>query len=104
MRIYWYIKWLIDDTVAIPMASRENELGQKLAQRRKALGFKTQQSLAEATGVLRKRISEMETGRYTGRITDLYRVLATLGMELDFRVTRRPTLDDLDSLFPAEEG
>ncbi len=53
--------------------------------------------------MLRKRISEMETGRYTGRITDLYRVLAVLGLEMDFRVTTRPTLDDLDSLFPAED-
>lgn len=93
---------LLNNTVS-SMGSREKELGQQLAERRKALGFKTQQSLAEATGVLRKRISEMETGRYTGRITDLYRVLAVLGLEMDFRVTSRPTLDDLESLFPAEE-
>ena len=85
------------------MASREKELGQQLANRRKVLGFKTQQSLADATGVLRKRISEMETGRYTGRMTDLYRVLAALGLEMDFRVTTRPTLDDLELLFPPED-
>jgi len=79
------------------------QLGQQIKERRKALGYKSQQALADETGVLRKRISEMETGRYTGRITDLQRVLATLGLEMEFRVKSRPTLDDLDVLFPAED-
>ncbi len=45
----------------------------------------------------------MENGRYTGRVTDLNRVLAALGLEMDFRVTSRPTLDDLETLFPEDE-
>ena len=90
-------------TKVIAMASHEQQLGRVLAKRRRALGFRTQQSLAEATGVLRTRISAMENGRYTGRLTDLNRVLATLGLEMDFRVATRPTLDDLETLFPEDE-
>ena len=85
------------------MRAITRQLGQQIKERRKALGYQSQQALADETGVLRKRISEMETGRYTGRITDLQRVLATLGLEMEFRVKSRPTLDDLDVLFPAED-
>lgn len=85
------------------MSSNAEQLGEQLRARRKALGYKTQQALADETGVLRKRISEMETGRYTGRITDLNRVLATLGLETSFKVISRPTLNDLSTLFPSED-
>jgi transcriptional regulator with XRE-family HTH domain len=85
------------------MSSNAEQLGDQLRARRKALGYKTQQALADETGVLRKRISEMETGRYTGRITDLNRVLATLGLETSFKVISRPTLNDLSTLFPSED-
>lgn len=84
------------------MGPNAKDLGRQLFERRKALGFKTQQSLSEATGVLRKRISEMENGRYTGRITDLNRVLAALDFEMNFTVTSRPMLSDLHALFPEE--
>jgi len=85
------------------MSANAEQLGDQLRARRKALGYKTQQALADTTGVLRKRISEMETGRYTGRITDLNRVLATLGLETSFKVISRPTLNDLSTLFPSED-
>lgn len=85
------------------MSSNAEQLGEQLRARRKALGYRTQQALADETGVLRKRISEMETGRYTGRITDLNRVLATLGLESSFKVISRPTLNDLSTLFPSED-
>ena len=85
------------------MSSNAEQLGDQLRSRRKALGYNTQQALADETGVLRKRISEMETGRYTGRITDLNRVLATLGLETSFKVISRPTLNDLSTLFPSED-
>jgi len=85
------------------MSSNAEQLGDQLRARRKALGYNTQQALADETGVLRKRISEMETGRYTGRITDLNRVLATLGLETSFKVISRPTLNDLSTLFPSED-
>jgi predicted transcriptional regulator len=85
------------------MGTNAEQLGRQLRDRRKALGFRTQQLLADETGVLRKRISEMETGRYTGRMTDLNRVLATLDMQIEFRVVNRPTLDDLATLFPGED-
>lgn len=86
------------------MSSNAEQLGEQLRARRKTLGYKTQQALADETGVLRKRVSEMETGRYTGRITDLNRLLATLGLEMSFKVISRPTLDDLSTLFPSEDG
>lgn len=89
-------------TTVTVMASHEQQLGRLLAERRRALGFRTQQSLADATGVQRPRISAMENGRYTGRLTDLNRVLAALCLEMDFRVISRPTLDDLEALFPEE--
>jgi len=85
------------------MSSNAEQLGEQLRARRKALGYKTQQALADETGVLRKRVSEMETGRYTGRITDLNRVLATLGLETSFKIISRPTLGDLSTLFPSED-
>ncbi|MFO8141094.1 MAG: helix-turn-helix domain-containing protein [Marinobacter sp.] len=85
------------------MTSDPEKLGRYLRDRRKTLGYQTQQALADETGVLRKRISEMETGRYTGRITDLQRVLAALGLAMEFKVVDRPTLDDLEALFPPED-
>jgi len=85
------------------MTKRKETLGDYLRDRRKALGYATQQALADETGVLRKRISEMENNRYTGRITDLQRVLAALGLEMNFEVKARPTLEDLDTLFPPED-
>jgi len=85
------------------MSSNAKQLGEQLRARRKTLGYKTQQALADEAGVLRKRISEMETGRYTSRITDLSRVLATLGLEASFKVISRPTLNDLSTLFPSED-
>lgn len=85
------------------MSHNAEKLGAIIRERRKLLGYKTQKDLAEVTGVLRKRISEMETGRYTGRIIDMYRVAGQLGLELDLKVTSRPTLKDLAELFPPEE-
>ncbi|SOB74775.1 Helix-turn-helix domain-containing protein [Marinobacter sp. LV10R510-11A] len=85
------------------MSYSAEQRGEQIRARRKALGYKTQQALADETGVLRKRVNEMENGRYTGRITDLYRVLATLGLEISFEVISRPTLDDLSTLFPSED-
>lgn len=85
------------------MTSDMKSFGKKLAERRKALGISTQEAMATLTGVQRKRVNQMENGRYTGRITDLLRVMDQLGLALDAKVAERPTLENLNELFPEDE-
>jgi len=77
-------------------------IGGRIEERRKRLGL-TQQEVADKTGVGRSRISAMENGRFTGRITDLLAVLSFLGLELDCREQSAPIFEDLDEVFADED-
>ena len=72
------------------------ELGQTVAQRRRALGLR-QQTVAAQAGITPESLSRFERGRLVELGTrKLLAVLAILGMELDVVLTRQSgMLDDL---------
>lgn len=78
-------------------------LGETIRDRRKRLGIKTQKALADKAQVQRERVNQIENDKFTGRITDLERVLAVLGMELSARVIDKPTLDNIASMFADDD-
>lgn len=73
-------------------------LGRKLRSRRKHRGL-SQSAFGEMIGVSRQRISEIEGGRYFGRLTTYLRVVDALGLKLTLSAFERPTMDELDELF-----
>ncbi len=85
------------------MTTNLSEIGRTIAQRRKMKGLKSQERLSKASGVHRQRISDMERGCFHGRITDLIKVLDSLGLELTVQVRHRPVFEDLKELFPDDE-
>lgn len=72
------------------------EIGQAVAQRRRALGLR-QQVVAVQAGITPESLSRFERGRLVEMGTrKLLAVLSILGMELDMVLTRQSgTLDDL---------
>ncbi|AZT86116.1 XRE family transcriptional regulator (plasmid) [Marinobacter sp. NP-4(2019)] len=75
-------------------------MGNMIRQRRKSLNIKTQKELAIKAHVHRERVNQIENDKYTGRLTDLERVLAVLGMELSAKVIDRPTLETIHLYSP----
>ena len=64
------------------------DLGRRLREARKTQGF-TQQELAEAVGISRQHLVDIEAGKTTERLSQLFELLALLGLELSVG-TRHP--------------
>jgi len=84
------------------MADDLVSIGTKARQRRREQGLTQIQAAAKALAH-RNDISEIENGRFTGSVSTLARYLHTLGLELSCVVAQRPSLEDLDALFPDED-
>ena len=71
-----------------------------IIQSRKDKGL-TQAELGRRAGVTREMVSRFENGLHEIGIVKLQRICMALGLELLVRPGRgRPTVDDLDALFP----
>lgn len=79
------------------------DLGLYVRDRRRDLGM-TQAELAEAAGVSRRWLLDLETGKETARVGLVLRTLDALGLTLDVRPDVRPGDIDLDALLRGMEG
>ncbi len=80
------------------MMSRES-IGDQLMAERKRRHF-SQGDIASKLKVDRSQISRIENGRYQGSLQLLERYLTLMGLELTATpLNRRPTLDELDSIY-----
>lgn len=77
-------------------------IGKKARQRRREQGLTQAQAATQALAH-RNDISEIENGRFTGSVSTLQRYLHSLGLRLQCTVAERPTLEDLEELFPDED-
>lgn len=77
-------------------------IGQKARERRKEQGL-TQQAAGERAQLHRNDISEIERGCFRGSVVSFVRYLGSLGLDLDWTVRERPTLEELGELFPLED-
>ncbi|MCL2894662.1 helix-turn-helix domain-containing protein [Brenneria tiliae] len=63
------------------MMSNRIAIGQKIADARKSMG-KTQQQMADITGIVKTTLSKIENGRFTGSLDILERYLESVGLQL----------------------
>lgn len=78
------------------------DLGLYVRDRRRDLGM-TQAELAEAAGVSRRWLLDLETGKETAHVGLVLRTLDALGLTLDVHPDVRPGDIDLDALLRATE-
>lgn len=81
-----------------------NTIGQALAAERKSRKL-TQQQVAQATGIHKSTLSEIENGHFTGSLDILLRYIHYLNFDLAIqqRQHKLPDWDDLDDLFKDDE-
>jgi len=65
----------------------------------------TQEEAAMSAGITRKTVSDFENGKASISVTNLSRLLASVGLELAVReASGRPTLDELAERYTGEEA
>ena len=75
------------------IATTPDQLARALRDRRLELGW-SQRTLADATGLGQKTVSELETTPERRSVTTLFRALAVLGLELEVRLRPGPPSED----------
>jgi len=78
------------------------KLAEALRARRLERGL-TQQQLADAAGIPRRTYQRLEVGDAGARTDSLLLALRALGLKVELTPRRRPTLDQLESIYGNEE-
>jgi len=63
----------------------------------------TQRQLADAAGIPRRTYQRLEAGFAGARLDSLFLALRALGLQIELAPRRRPTLDQLGSIYGNEE-
>ncbi|GKX36716.1 hypothetical protein SOASR014_04550 [Pectobacterium carotovorum subsp. carotovorum] len=79
-------------------------IGKKIADTRKEMR-KTQQQMADATGIFKTTLSKIENGRFTGSLDILERYLDSVGLQLTVAPKQHtlPRWDEIDDLFSEDK-
>lgn len=85
------------DNIRLP-----DELGHKLAERRKALGF-TKSQLADRAGKVREVVYRLEAGD-DSTVSSLLAVLGALGLALRLEPVGLPTAEEVARRFQLDDG